>query len=74
MKYSRLYSDRAGESHFEDVELELAPVEFAPPAPPLNLSPFVPATQFAFLSAPAGWCGDWHPASAQSVYFLLSGE
>ncbi|MGB7621669.1 MAG: hypothetical protein WBN92_04900 [Terriglobia bacterium] len=74
MKYVRLYTDPAGESHFKDIEVELALVDYAPPAPPLNLSPFIPATQFAFLNAPAGWQGDWHPASARSVYFLLSGE
>jgi hypothetical protein len=74
MKYVRLYTDSAGESHFEDIEVELTPVDYAPPAPPLNLSPFIPATQFAFMNAPAGWKGDWHPASARSVYFLLSGE
>jgi hypothetical protein len=74
MKYSRLYTDSAGESHFEDIEMELAPANYAPPAPPLNLSPFIPATKFALMSAPAGWRGDWHPATARSVYFLLAGE
>ncbi len=74
MKYVRLFADAKGASHFEDVDLELAPVDFAPPAPPLNLSAFTPARQCVFLSAPAGWYGDWHPAPARSIYFLLSGE
>lgn len=74
MKYLRLYTDNLGESHFDDVEMDLAPVEYASHAPPLNLSRFIPATQFAFMSAPAGWSADWHPASARSVYLLLSGE
>jgi hypothetical protein len=34
MKYVRIYADLTGESHFKDVEVELAQVDFAPPAPP----------------------------------------
>ncbi len=29
-KYIRLYTDESGESHFEDLEVELSPVDFAP--------------------------------------------
>jgi len=61
MKYIRIYADLAGESHFEDVEVELAQVDFAPPALPWNFSLFSPALQYAFCSFPAGWRGDWHP-------------
>jgi hypothetical protein len=72
--YTRLYADADGESHFEVVEAELESVDFAPPAPPLNLSAFLPATQMAFFGAPAGWRGDWHPASARNLYVVISGE
>jgi hypothetical protein len=74
MKYVRIYADDSGESHFGDVEVELTPVNFAPPAPPLNLSSNFPATQFAFCSFPAGWRGDWHPVPQKQIFFLLSGE
>ncbi len=74
MKYVRLYSDDQGESHFEDVEVPLTPVEFAPPAPPLFLSPFAPAQQSALLVAPAGWFGDWHPVPHRQWFFFLTGE
>jgi len=40
VNYVRLYTDESGESHFEDLELELPPVDFAPPAGPLNILPF----------------------------------
>ena len=72
--YTRLYSDAAGESHFEDLEAELVATDFAPPAPPLHLSPFLPATQLAFYGAPAGWQGDWHPAPARNLFIVISGE
>ena len=74
MKYIRIYADPAGESHFDDVEVELAKVNFAPPAPPLNLSSFSPALQYAFCSFPTGWRGDWHPTPRRQIFFILSGE
>src|SRR5437899_2822595 len=73
-EYVRLYSDTDGESHFEDLEVELSAVEFAPPAPPLNLSAFMPASQAAFFGAPAGWRGDWHPSPARNLFVVLTGE
>src|SRR5712692_4358975 len=74
MTCTRLYSDANGESHFEDIEVELAPTDFAPPAPRLNLSSFTAAKQFAFMSAPVGWSSDWHVSSARNFFFVLSGE
>jgi len=74
MKYIRIYADPAGESHFEDVEVELAQARFAPPAPPVNLSSFRPASQYAFCSFPAGWRGNWHPAPQRQIFFHLSGN
>jgi mannose-6-phosphate isomerase-like protein (cupin superfamily) len=74
MMYARIYSDSSGESHFKDVEVELTQVDFAPPAPPLNLSSFSPALQYAFCSFPAGWRGDWHPTPQRQIFFVLSGE
>ena len=74
MKYIRIYADPAGESHFEDVEVELAQARFAPPAPPMNLSSFRPALQYAFCSFPTGWRGNWHPAPQRQIFFHLSGK
>jgi hypothetical protein len=72
--YPRLYADADGESHFEDSEIGLVSTEYAPPAPPLDLSSFTPATQFGFMRAPAGWSSDWHPSSTRNIFFVLSGE
>jgi hypothetical protein len=60
--YSRLYAGADGESHFEDVEIELVSTEYAPPTPPLDLSSFTPATQFGFMRArrPAGQANGIH--------------
>ena len=74
MTYTRLYETDDGESHFEDVEIDLTLTDYAPPAEPLFLSAATAATQFAFMKAPAGWSSDWHPSSARNLFFVLSGE
>jgi hypothetical protein len=68
----RLYADAEGESHFDNTEIPLNSVDFAPPAPPLDVSE-VKEAKYGFLSAPAGWFGDWHPAPQRQVMCLLSG-
>lgn len=74
MKYTKIFADEEGETHFKDVEVELESVDYAPPAPPLNLSSFNPAKQYALAVAPPGWFGDWHPTPCRQILFYLSGE
>ena len=74
MKYIRMYADPSGETHFEDVEIELAQVDFGPSVPPVNLSSFSSALQYAFISFPAGWRSDFHTATRRVIHFVLSGE
>jgi hypothetical protein len=73
MDYLRLFADADGESHYDDVTTALTPTDFAPPAPPLNLSPFMPAARCGFLGAPAGWSGDYHPTPRRQFLFVLRG-
>jgi hypothetical protein len=72
--YPRLYADADGESHFEDIEIDLISTDYAPPASPLDLSSLTPAMQFGFMRAPAGWSSDWHPSATRNIFFVLSGE
>jgi hypothetical protein len=74
LKYTRLYADAEGASHFEDVEVGMNEVLFAPPAPPLKLSEFMDSSSFSFLSAEPGWSGDWHPAPKRQFTLYLQGE
>jgi hypothetical protein len=74
MKYTRVYTDENGETHFEDVESELLPTDFAPPAPPFNISAFTDAKRFCFGNAPIGWYGDWHPTPKRQVFVYISGK
>ena len=70
----RLFTDAAGESRFDEVEVSLAPTDFAPPAPPMDLSAPVPASQFVFLQVPPGWVGDTHPSRRRQLGIVLSGS
>lgn len=74
MKYTRIYCDAAGESHFEDVSVNVTPVDFAPPAPPLNLAEPIEAERLILCDFPRAWVGDWHPAPRRQFYIQLSGR
>ncbi|NJN82004.1 MAG: cupin domain-containing protein [Caldilineaceae bacterium] len=74
MQFVRIFTDADGETHFEDLEIEFAEVNFVPPAPPVLLSQFTPATRWAFFSLPPGWYGDWHPTPKRQIFFYLAGE
>ena len=68
----RLFADSDGESHFAPLDIELTSADFAPPAPPLEVSEIVEA-RHGFLRAAPGWFGDWHPTPARQWMCLLSG-
>ena len=74
MKYIRLSADHAGESHFEDVEIEFTDSEYTSSAPPLGLSMMSATTEFGFMRTPAGWESDWHRATARNFFVVVSGE
>ena len=74
MKYTRLYSDENGDSHFEDLDAQFTPVDFAPPAPPLDISEFGSAENCFILKGASGWVGDWQPAPFRQLHIYLSGE
>jgi hypothetical protein len=74
VEYVRLHTDADGESHMDSQVIALKTSAFAPPAPPLAVSTMEPATGWRFLSLPAKWVGDYHPAPARLWIFCLAGE
>jgi hypothetical protein len=74
MKYIRVYTDPSGETHFADLQLTFSSVNYAPPAPPIGVSPFSPAAQQGFIRIPAGWYGDWHPVARRQIHVYVAGE
>ncbi len=74
MKCLRLFADDNGESHFEETDVELSPMDYAPPAPALDVSAPVDAARYVFVRFPAGWDGDWHVSPRRQVFVIMSGE
>ncbi len=72
--YTRLYADAVGESHFARADVQLTASNFAPPAPPLEVSAPMPAEQVVFTRPRAGWFGDWHPTPRRQWYINLKGR
>lgn len=47
--YVEIVTDENGETHFKDVTLVFDAVDIAPPAAPMNVSPFIPAKDVAVI-------------------------
>ena len=58
----RLNEDGAGESHFDEVEIEQSVSQFAPPALPFLVSATEKASGYATIKIPVGWVGERHPS------------
>jgi hypothetical protein len=74
MQYARLYATEDGETHFEDIDISLSPVDLAPPAPLFNVSSSQECDAFSFVHLPAGWYGEAHPAPRRLLWVLLDGD
>ena len=74
MRITRIWTDGDGTSHFEDIEIELESSDFAPPAPPFDVSAPIPAERALLFEFPARWFGDWHPSPRRQLYFNLGGH
>lgn len=75
IKYDRLYSGSDGRSRVQrDLEVALSSRDFAPPAPPIDVSALEPASTYAFLLLSAGFVADWHPSPKRQWVIVLEGE
>lgn len=74
MKYVRMYADNMGDSHFEDVEVEMSLVNFSPPTPPMGVSSSMPSMNVVFADTPVGWYGEPHPVPQRLFIIYLAGE
>ena len=74
MRYTRLFADDTGGSHFDDIEIEFTATDYVQSAAPLDFSTTFPASQVAFMRAPAGWASEFHVSSARNMFVVLSGE
>lgn len=71
MRYAYLRTNGAGESHFEQVTLNLDEADYRPPAPLAFVSHMQDADGLQFVRLPSGWSGDSiHPPKAQYIICL----
>jgi hypothetical protein len=73
MRYQKLFSDDAGESHWEDVEVTVETRVFAPPAENIEISEGEPVRQMMFLRLQSGWNEPTHPTPVRQKLICLAG-
>jgi hypothetical protein len=74
MQYLRLYAGPDGASHFENVNVEMHPVEFIPGKALVDLSAPHRVTAVVFASLAVGWDDDAHPTPQRILIVALAGE
>ncbi|WP_422038874.1 hypothetical protein [Roseibium sp.] len=73
LKFQKLYCDPQGESHWEDIEVELQEQTFAPPAKAIEISAPEVVKQTMFLRLKSGWNEPIHPTPVVQKLICLSG-
>ena len=73
MNYTRVFTDDQGETHFEDLSVDVAEVDFAPPAAPLLISKPIATQNMLFCEVPDAWDGSWHPSPKRQYGVGMSG-
>ena len=74
VKCTRLFSDRLGESHFEDIEIDMLSTQYAPPAPALDISEPIEAKKVFWFRFPDDWHDGAHPSPRRQLFIVLEGE
>jgi hypothetical protein len=74
MEYFRVYKGEDGLSHFEDIDLEYAPVDIHPDATSLEATAPTDAARYVMAWFPVGWKRDFHPTPRRQIFILLEGE
>jgi len=73
--YLRIYADANGETHMQDVDIALLPMEIFKDNPPLRLSDTLAASGVSFCRVPSGRCDvDWHNPPRRMLVIWLTGE
>ncbi len=70
----RLFADEAGESHFEDIEIDMSTIQYAPPAPALDISEPTEASRFFWFRFPKDWHDAAHPSPRRQLFVVLEGQ
>ena len=71
---TRLFADENGESHFEDIEISMTEIQYAPPAPAVEISEPVEASRYVWFRFPSDWSDAAHPSPRRQLFVVLAGE
>lgn len=71
---TRLFTDETGESHFEEIEYDMRSIQYAPPAPALDISEALATKQAFWFRFPNGWEDAAHPSPRRQLFVVLEGE
>jgi len=74
LRIHRLYSDADGDSHWQDVDVDMTERTFAPPARAIEISTPDPVKQMMFLKLRAGWDEPTHPTPVAQKLICLAGS
>lgn len=74
VRCTRLYADPDGSPRFDQVEYALNPLEYAPPAPAVDVSAQIPASAALFIRFPAGFTSPPHPVPVRQLALVVQGE
>jgi len=74
MQILEIYADGAGETHFRDFPIALAPRDFAPPSAPMGVSIDTALTTGVFLELPPGWDPKYHATPRRQWVVILRGQ
>lgn len=74
MAIPRMYTDDAGDSRFDTIEVQLDLHSHAPPAAPFFTAEPVAAGDYILFRLPAGWVGDQHETPDVRLVICLAGS
>ena len=70
----RMFSDEAGDTRFDTLDLPMVLKEHAPPAGPFLATEHQQALSFTFFRLPSKWVGDAHPVPFKCLVVCLTGQ
>lgn len=73
MQYARMYTAPDGETHYENVAVDLPSVDDLPGNPPIKVSKALPASAVRFCWLPDGRTSSDHPSPQGGFSVILTG-
>ncbi len=73
-KFTRIYSDSSGNTHFNSEEMSFRSIKFSPQLPSVSVTKPNGTNNMVVITAPTGGKADWHCVPREQFNIILSGE